>query len=174
LAALEHRDKVRSLTIIFSSTGDRDLPPSTREAQFALVSRPPSEDRAAVIAHVLESRRAYASTGFASDDVKSAEHIGRCYDRSYYPQGALRHWSAILAARPRGERLKQLDVPALVLHGAADTLVPPEHGRRVAACIPGAVYHEIPGWGHDLPPTLIPRLHGLIVPFLEKVEEGRK
>ncbi len=174
LVALDHRAKVRSLTAIFSTTGDRDLPPSTREAQVALLSRPEGSDRAAVIAHVLSSRRAYASTGFASDEAKSAAHIGECYDRMYYPEGSLRHWAALLASPPRGERLKSLDVPALVLHGSADTLIPPEHGRRLAARIPGALYHEIPGWGHDMPPSLIPRLHDLIVPFLKDVEGARK
>ncbi|GAA0558287.1 alpha/beta fold hydrolase [Rhizomicrobium electricum] len=174
LVALDHRAKVRSLTAIFSTTGERDLPPSTREAQVALLSQPEGEDRASVVAHIVASRRAYASTGFASDDAKSAEHIGRCYDRMYYPEGALRHWAAILASPPRGDRLKSLDIAALILHGAADTLIPPEHGRRLAARIPGAVYHEIPGWGHDMPPALIPRLHELIVPFLRKVEEGPK
>ena len=174
LLALEHRDRLRSLTVIFSTPGDKDLPPSSRAAQLALVSRPPATDRDTVIAHILASRRAYASTGFASDDGQSAEHIGRCYDRMYYPEGALRHWAAILAAHPRSERLAHLDLPALVLHGGADPLIPPEHGRRLASVIPGARYHEIAGWGHDLPPALTPRLHELIVPFLVSAEEGRK
>jgi pimeloyl-ACP methyl ester carboxylesterase len=174
IMALDHRAKVRSLTIIFSTTGEKDLPPSTREAQTALLSRPQADDRASVIAHILSSRRAYASTGFSSDEAKSAEHIGRCYDRMYYPEGALRHWAAILATPPRGDRLKSLDLPAMVLHGGADTLIPPEHGRRLAALIPGAVHHEIPGWGHDMPPALIPRLHDLIVPFLRNAQAGPK
>jgi pimeloyl-ACP methyl ester carboxylesterase len=174
LVALEHRAKVRSLTVVFSTTSDRDLPPSAPEAQAALVSRPAGSDRETVIAHVLASRQAYASTAFRRDEAKSAAHIGRCYDRMYYPEGALRHWAAILASPPRGERLKRVDVPALVLHGSADTLIRPAHGRRVAASIPGAVYHEIEGWGHDLPTDLIGRLHGLIVPFLQQVEAGRK
>lgn len=171
LMALEHPHKVRSLTLIFSTPSDKDLPPATRAAQIALVSRPAGEDRASVVAHILESRRAYASTGFAQDEVKSAEHAGRCYDRMYYPEGALRHWAAILASGPRGERLKALACPALVLHGTADTLILPEHGRRLASVIPGAVYHEVMGWGHDMPPELIARLHGLIVPFLKTAEQ---
>ena len=172
LMALEHPEKVRSMTLIFSTSSDRDLPPSTPEAQIALVSRPLGTDRAAVIAHVLESRRAYASTGFDLDEAKSAAHIGQCYDRMHYPEGMLRHWAAILASPPRGQALKDLDVPTLVLHGAADTLIRPEHGRRLAAAIPGAAYHEIAGWGHDMPPGLIGPLHDLIVPFLKRVEEG--
>jgi pimeloyl-ACP methyl ester carboxylesterase len=171
LVALNHPEKVRSLTIIFSTSSDRGLPPATAEAQQALVSAPASQDREAVIAHTLESRRAYASTGFAIDQARSAAHAKLCYDRMYYPEGMLRHWAAIMATPPRGEQLRTLGIPTLVLHGTADTLIPCAHGRHLAGCIPGAAYHEIEGWGHDMPPAVIPMLHGLIVPFIEKVED---
>jgi pimeloyl-ACP methyl ester carboxylesterase len=173
LVALNHRDKVRSLTVIFSTPGDIDLPPSSREAHLALITPPPSSDREAVIAHILDNRRAYASTAFATDNERSARHIGQIYDRMYYPEGGMRHMSAIVAALPRGERLKTLDLPALVLHGSVDTLLPPTHGRRVAEYIKGAGYHEIEGWGHDIPPGVVPVLLGYMLPFIEKVERGR-
>ena len=56
------------------------------------------------------------------------------------------------------------------MHGSADVLVPPEHGRRVAASIPGSDYHEIDGWGHDMPLGVIPTLLGYILPFVKKAE----
>lgn len=173
LVALDHRQKTRSLTTIYSTTSDYGLPPSTPEAQVALVSKAPSDERADVIAHVLKCRRAYASTAFPADEARLAERIGTIYDRMYYPEGALRHWSAIVASPPRGERLKSLDLPTLVLHGSADTLLPPAHGRRIAERVPGAEYHEIEGWGHDLPLGVIPLIHGLMIPFLQKVERAR-
>jgi pimeloyl-ACP methyl ester carboxylesterase len=91
----------------------------------------------------------------------------------YYPEGALRHWAAILSSPARGERLRRLKVPTLVLHGTDDTLLPCAHGRHIAECIPGAEYHEIEGWGHDMPPGVIPILHGLMLPFIEQAERGR-
>ncbi len=172
LVALEHRSKVRSLINVFSTTGDADLPRSSREAHVALLAQPAGHDRASVIEHVLTNRRAYASRWFPADDERTARHAGRCYDRMYYPEGGLRHWSAIVAAKPRGERLKSLKLPTLVLHGTDDTLLPPAHGRRIAECVPGAIYREIEGWGHDMPPGVIPHLHELIVPFIEMVEQG--
>lgn len=44
--------------------------------------------------------------------------------------------------------LHVLDVPALVLAGAADRMVSPFHSRTLAERIPGARYLEIPGAGH--------------------------
>ncbi|HUO98119.1 MAG TPA: alpha/beta hydrolase [Rhizomicrobium sp.] len=173
LLALDQPQKVRSLTVIFSTTSDKGLPPASADSHLALTAQPPAHDRASVVVHIVEGRRAYSSTGFPVDESEMAVHAGQCYDRMYYPEGALRHWSAIIATPPRGERLRGLKIPALVLHGSADTLLPPAHGRRVAECIPGAEYHEIEGWGHDLPPGVIPLLHGFMLPFIEKVEKDR-
>jgi pimeloyl-ACP methyl ester carboxylesterase len=173
LAALNHPGKVRSLISIFSTTGDRSLPPATPEAHMALLTKPEGDERAAVIAHVLQSRRAYASTGYPYDDELIAAQVGASYDRMYYPEGTLRHWAAILAAPPRTERLKALDLPTLVLHGGADTLIRPAAGRHTAECIRGAEYREIEGWGHDLPLGVIPRIIGYMLDFVRRTEAAR-
>ena len=170
LVALNHPEKARSLISIFSTTGDRALPPSSPEAQAALMSSPETSDRETVIAHALSTRKVYASTRFAFDRARLAESVGDGYDRSYYPEGAQRHWAAIIAAPARGERLKGLRLPCLVLHGSADTLIRPEAGRYTAACITGAQYHEIEGWGHDMPLGVIAELSEKILPFVRDVE----
>src|SRR6185312_9296079 len=136
---------------VFSTTSDRSLPPSSPEAQAALMTRPASNDRDAVVAHSLKGRRAYASTRWPFDEKRLGDMVGRNYDRAFYPEGTTRHWAAIVAAAPRTERLKALDLPTLVLHGSVDTLIRPEAGRHTAECIPGSEYHEIEGWGHDMP-----------------------
>jgi pimeloyl-ACP methyl ester carboxylesterase len=174
LVALNHPQKARTLISIFSTTSDRSLPPSTPEAQAALVTRPPSPDRDAVVAHSLKGRRAYASTRWPFDEARLSALIGRNFDRSYYPEGTSRQWAAILAAPPRTERLKSLKIPSLVLHGSADTLIRPEAGRHTAQCIPGAEYHEIEGWGHDMPLEAIPVVQSYILPFVERVETERR
>jgi len=79
-----------------------------------------------------------------------------------------------MASPPRTERLKSLKLPTLVLHGSVDTLIRPAAGRHTADCIAGSEFHEIEGWGHDMPPQAIPMVTGLIVPFVEKVEAKRK
>ncbi|HEY3688005.1 MAG TPA: alpha/beta fold hydrolase [Streptosporangiaceae bacterium] len=49
------------------------------------------------------------------------------------------------------DRLRDVDVPALVLWGAEDTWLPPAAGDRLAAAIPGARRATIPDAGHFLP-----------------------
>ena len=174
LVALNHPAKARSLISIFSTTGDPSLPRSAPEAQAALMARAPSSAREDVIAHSLKGRRTYASTRFAFDEERLGKLIGAAYDRGFYPEGPLRQWAAIMASPPRTERLKSLRVPALVLHGTADTLIPCAAGRHTAECIPGAEYHEIEGWGHDIPLGVIPELQEKIVPFVSRVEQLRE
>ena len=51
------------------------------------------------------------------------------------------------------ERLAEIDVPVIVLHGAEDTLFPPEVGRALASGLPQADLRTVPGAGHALPLT---------------------
>ena len=174
LVALDHSAKARSLISIFSTTGDPSLPRSTPEAMAALATAPPANDKASIIAHALKGRRAYASSAYRFDEARLGALIDANYERSYYPQGTLRHWAAIMTSPPRTERLKTLRIPALVLHGTVDTLIPCEAGRHTAACIPGAEYHEIAGWGHDMPVEMIPVLFDFLIPFIARVEARRE
>jgi pimeloyl-ACP methyl ester carboxylesterase len=44
--------------------------------------------------------------------------------------------------------LERITAPTLVLHGSADTVVPPEHARFAASTIPGARLHMVEGGSH--------------------------
>ncbi|HXC55508.1 MAG TPA: alpha/beta hydrolase [Rhizomicrobium sp.] len=173
LVALNHPQKARSLISIFSTTSDPSLPPSSPEAMAALTTPAPSTDRAAVIAHSLKGRRAYASTAYPFDEERLGRLIGANYDRMFYPEGSARQYAAIMASPPRTERLKSLTLPSLVLHGSADMLLRVEAGRHTAQTIPGAEYREIAGWGHDMPLGVIPAVVGFMTDFIGRVEAAR-
>lgn len=53
-----------------------------------------------------------------------------------------------LFSRDWGFRLEDIKVPVHFWQGDADRNVPPAHARRMAAAVPGAVLHEVPGGGH--------------------------
>jgi pimeloyl-ACP methyl ester carboxylesterase len=65
---------------------------------------------------------------------------------------------AVIASGSRHERLAAVRVPTLVFHGAADPLMPVEHARDTAACVPHAELVVVEGMGHDLPHPVWPRL----------------
>jgi pimeloyl-ACP methyl ester carboxylesterase len=173
LVALDHPEKTRSLISIFSTTSDPSLPRSSPEAQAALTTPAPSNDRETVIAHSLKGRRSYASTAWPFDEERLGALIGANYDRSFYPEGSSRHYAAILVTPARTERLKSLNAPTLVLHGTADMLLRVEHGRHTAQSIPGSEYVEIEGWGHDMPLPVIPQIVSAIGDFVKRAEKKR-
>lgn len=58
------------------------------------------------------------------------------------------HQQAAEAGNDFRGRLADVQAPTLVVHGELDTVVPPEHGRKLAAGIPGARLHLLPEVGH--------------------------
>ena len=159
IVAATYADRTRSLTSIMSSSGDPGLPPSKPEAIAALLSpRPSSADRESIIREGIRILRLIGSPGFPTSDAELRAKVERAADRSYYPPGVGRHLLAVLASGSRVELLRTIKVPALVIHGADDPLVPVEAGKDTARHIPGAALKVIPGMGHDLANDLIPIL----------------
>ncbi len=78
--------------------------------------------------------------------------------RAYYPAGIARQMLAVIASGDRRQQLRTIAAPTLVIHGAADPLVPLAAGRDTAQNIPGAELLVIEGMGHDFPEALMPRL----------------
>lgn len=173
LVALRHPEKVRSLVSIMSTTSDPSLPRSDPRAQEALMAKPPAEDKDSVVAHGIKTRAVIGSPGYPEDEADLRQRFATNYDRSYYPEGPVRQWAAIMASGPRTERLKKLRTRTLVVHGANDILIMPEAGRHTAATIPGAELKIIEGWGHNIPRSSVPVLMDAIVPFLQAVERDR-
>lgn len=173
LVAIRHPEKTRSLISLMSTSSDPSLPRSDPRAQEALMAKPPAEDKHSVVEHAVKTRLVIGSPAFPEDQEKVRARFASNYDRSYYPEGAIRQWAAVMATPPRTEQLKKLNVPALVLHGDADILIKPESGRHTAACIPRAEFKLIPGWGHNMPIAGIPAIAGPMIDFIKRVESGR-
>jgi pimeloyl-ACP methyl ester carboxylesterase len=74
------------------------------------------------------------------------------FSRAWRPAGSARQLLAIIASGDRSNDLRRVTVPTLVLHGAADPLVPVSSARDLARKIPGAQLAIIEHMGHDLGP----------------------
>jgi pimeloyl-ACP methyl ester carboxylesterase len=163
LLAVNHPGRVRSLTSVMSSTGNRRLPQARPAAMAALFDRAPAgATLEQVIPYGIRISRAIGSPAYPAPEERLTARITRDYNRSFYPEGTSRQFAAILDDGDRRSRLKRIKAPTLVIHGVDDPLVPVEGGRDTAAHIPGARLHEIPGMGHDLPLELVDELAGLI------------
>lgn len=170
--ALDFPERVFSLTCMASSTSDRDLPGANREAFDAFVSTPP-QAREAAIAHIADGWRAIGGDYYDSRRVGLGRLTEAAYDRGYSAGGAARQLLAILRAEPRGEALEHLEVPALVIHGGVDPLVPLAAGERTAACLPNSRLAVFEHMGHDLPDPLLTDMADEIVRHLDSVQVQR-
>lgn len=150
--ALARPERIRSLTSIMSSTGNPALPPASPAAMAALTLPMPA-DLDGYLARSVEVARAIGSPGFPFDEARTRDRARLAFERGVYPQGTARQMAAIVAHGNRRPGLEQLAVPALVIHGSADPLVPVHGGRDTLEALRGADWLQIEGMGHDLPPA---------------------
>jgi pimeloyl-ACP methyl ester carboxylesterase len=167
--AIEHPDRVSSVTSIMSTVGDPEYGQGSPEA-MAILLAPPVEGREAAIersaTYAVWSSKKY----FDAELTKAFAAIA--YDRSFYPEGWMRQLAAILGSGDRSEQLREVTTPMLVIHGLDDTLIHPSGGRRTAELVPGAHLLEVADMGHDLPAPLWPLLTAAIVAHGRTVEHA--
>jgi pimeloyl-ACP methyl ester carboxylesterase len=148
--AIDHGDRLLSLTSVMSSTGEPEYGRSSPEAR-AVVMAKPAQTRDEYVDNQVAARRIYGSKPEWIDEPYLRARAARAFDRCYCPAGIGRQIQAIMGDGDRADGLRTLTVPTLVMHGDRDTLIDPSGGRRTAELIPGARYVELDGMGHDYP-----------------------
>jgi pimeloyl-ACP methyl ester carboxylesterase len=166
--AIEYPGRVRSLTSMMSTTGDRTVGQPDFNAIGSLGA--PPEDRQGYIDWWVRSFRVIGSPGFEFDEAAIAERAGRAYDRGHDRLGMMRQSVAVLASGDRTAQLRSLRVLTLVLHGAADILCDVSGGRATAAAIPDAKLVIIDGMGHNMPRQLWPVIATHIAELVHRAE----
>lgn len=153
LMAIEHPEKVLSMTTVMSNTGNPDLPRATDAAMAALTRPRPDAlvDREGAIQSRIETDKVIGSPAYPIPEEELRAHAEADLDRSIHPTGFSRQYAAILATRDRRAELQKLTMPVSVIHGVEDPLVPVEGGRDTAANCPTAELFEIEGMGHNFP-----------------------
>jgi len=161
--AAKYPERVRSLTSIMSSSGRRGLPGPSREARAVLFKRPANpRDFDSLVTHMAHTFRVIGSPAYPTPDQQLRVRVGRAIKRNVCTGGVVRQMLAIAASGDRSALLKTIAAPTLVIHGAADQLVPLACGEDTARQVPGARLVVIEGMGHDLPAQLLERLVALI------------
>jgi pimeloyl-ACP methyl ester carboxylesterase len=169
--AIRHLERVRSLTSIMSTTGDRTVGGPSEAGVGALLS-PPATTREEAEERAVRVYRVIGSPGYELDEAALRERARRSWDRAHDPAGAGRQLLAVLASPDRTPGLRELRVPTLVLHGAQDALVDVSGGRATAAAVPGAELVVLDGWGHDFPRALWDELADRIAAHTARAEDA--
>ena len=153
-----HPERVRSLTLMMTTSGSRKLPGPSLRIQAAMVSRPrrPNEV-ASIVEHYIRLYALIGSPAYPPPREFLRERFTRSVTRSHRPAGTARQIVAIAADGDRSGLLAALRTPTHVIHGRADPLIPVPAAHDLLALIPGATLDVIDGMGHDLPVELWPR-----------------
>ena len=165
--AIEYPHRTQSLTSIMSVTGDLAYGSPTPEAMAALLA-PPSPDRETYVEGAATWAVWCSKKYFDLNEAKA--RAAREFDRSFYPEGAHRQLAAIYASGDRSEKLRQLNVPTLVIHGRDDQLLTPSGGERTAELIPGSVFLYLTDMGHDVPKPLWPVISDAIASHARRAQ----
>jgi pimeloyl-ACP methyl ester carboxylesterase len=156
--AARYPDRVKSQTLIMTSSGARNLPGPSLRVRGAMLSRPKNpRDVASIVEHYVGLYGLIGSPAYPAEKEYLRQRLTMSVTRSYRPAGTARQMVAIAADGDRTRLLGTLRPVTHVIHGAADPLVPVPAGHDLAARIPGATLDVIGGMGHDLPRELWPR-----------------
>ncbi|MDX1663103.1 MAG: alpha/beta fold hydrolase [Candidatus Promineifilaceae bacterium] len=154
--AIHHPERLRSLTLMVTTSSAHGLPRPEPAALQTLLAPPAAGREAAIEQGVVTSRILNASLPF--DEEETRERAARAYDRSFYPEGTARQFAAVLGSEAWRERLPDVDIPTLVIQGAEDPLFPMGHGEDLVQAIPDAHLHVVARGGHIFPRQSWPEL----------------
>jgi len=161
MMAIEHPERVLTMTSAMSTTGEDDYSKSSRRA-LELLLEPAAPDREGFIQQWVDGLHAWGTQEFA-DESRWRADAARSFDRGGVLGGAARQFAAVMDNGSRADGLREVRVPTLVIHGDKDTIIDQIGGRRTAELIPGARFELIEGMGHDYPPQLWDRWVALVV-----------
>jgi pimeloyl-ACP methyl ester carboxylesterase len=168
--AIEHPARILSLTSMMSTTGDMTVGQPHPETLKSVFGGPPATTRQAVIDRAVRVFSIIGSPAYPTDPAAIAERAGLAWDRGHDEIAIGRQAVSSVASGDRTSRLQELDVPALVIHGLADTICDASGGRATAAAIPGAELVLIDGLGHNLPSGLWERFADHIAEVVQRGE----
>jgi pimeloyl-ACP methyl ester carboxylesterase len=157
LVAACYPQHCRSVVSIMSSSGNPLLPPPAPAAlQTLFAPLPPVRNEAMIVADWVRRQQVLMSPAYPTPEAELTTLFTAEYRRSFHPAGVARQLAALCMGGDRRPLLATIRVPAVVLHGTDDPLIPVACGRDTALSIPGAQLRLIPGMGHDFPKALVP------------------
>jgi pimeloyl-ACP methyl ester carboxylesterase len=151
--AIHHPHRVKTLTSIMSTTGNRKLPKPSTAFSFKML-KPPPKDVNKAVTFGMHVWRLIQGEHYPFDQPKVLGLITRALQRGFNPAGNTRQLAAILDSPDRTQALNTLKVPSLIIHGEDDPLVLVACGYATAKAIPNAKIKTYPGMGHTIPSQL--------------------
>jgi len=174
--AIENPDKTLTLTSIMSSGNivDKELPEASKSIVFDFtkigIKYGLFQNEKNTIKMMVAAKMILRGDAQYDVDVKeTAEQV--LYNlrkrNGYNPNASRQHDSVAKLSVFSYEKLKELKIPTLVIHGLNDPLVSIEHSKKLASVISNAKTKWFENMGHDLPPNLIDPISQEIIKHID-------
>ena len=171
IIGLDYPERAISLTPIMSSPGLGDtslsgMAPSLVESMQEMFLL---NIQSRYLDGVVALYRALAGSRFPFDEIKfraQAEPIMAHGHNAYAGHG-----DAIGASPSRLNRLADINLPTLVIHGTEDPILPLDHGMALADNIPGATTFIMEGVGHEIPEALMPEIVSKMLTLFQQTSD---
>jgi len=151
IAAVDHPDRVASMTFVSTSTDEPGLPPPSPRLAERSAPAPDPSDRTAVVDYVVATARAYAGDSVYFNESATRALVERDVARTRDIASMLANHYAAELDGPTGGGYADITVPTLVVHGDRDPVFPLPHAEALRDAIPGAELLVLAGVGHELP-----------------------
>ncbi len=151
ILAVDHPDRVETVTFMATTPGEPDLPPPTPEFMAAFDEEAPdSADRAAWIDYTVRVIRTFwgDSPFFDEKQVRALATLDATRTRDL---ASTNNHFAIETPGPRGGGYADVVAPALVVHGDIDPVFPLPHALALRDALPSADLLVLEQTGHELP-----------------------
>lgn len=171
LVAHEHPERVRSLTLLMSTSaagsGDATQAPPSERMRLAM-RREWELHEAGHSAGALVWRAHALSYPHALSEGEASRYARRAIAHGF--NRFARHGQAFARARSRVGLLGRLSMPAHILHGADDELFPLSHALLMRDALPDARLCVYPKMGHFVPHARAATIGADMNAFFERVE----
>ena len=150
---LDHPNKALSLTPIMSTPGagleDENLSPPTESLMQGLMKSMEHNMKGEYLEGLVCIYRELTGSRYPFDEEKFREGAKAIMDHGHNPFPG--HGAAVSSSPHRKDRLKEISLPTLVIHGTEDAILPFDHGQALADGIPNAQLMVLEGVGHEIP-----------------------
>tara|TARA_A100001234_G_scaffold8585_1_gene7064 strand:- start:608 stop:1111 length:504 start_codon:yes stop_codon:yes gene_type:complete len=165
--ALEHSDRVKSLTLFFTTPGF-DTPGLSGPSESFKVAMKESfllNLSGNEIDALTLTEEALTGSRFPFNKNNFAEKAKIRLEQGINISNA--QTAAVGASPNRASRLKDINQPTLIIHGTEDPLIPVDHGIYLFNNIPNSKKLILEGVGHEIPDQLLQEIIPAIVSNFE-------
>jgi pimeloyl-ACP methyl ester carboxylesterase len=152
MIALRHPDRVLTVALIATSNFAADLPPMEQKVMDYFINAGTVDwtDKESAVLFILGRWKVLTGSKHRFDEKRILELTEVEWNRSTNMASMDNH-GLLAGGESYLTRTSEISVPALIIHGTEDPIIPYVHGTNLANTIPNTTLLTLEGTGHELP-----------------------